>query len=134
MARVTVEDCLKIVPNRFDLVLMAAHRSRELSEGHKALVPRDGDKNPVIALREIAEERIPLGTIRESLVRAFQKQLEDEEEIIDGTGKESSTNDVESSVKSIETNPAQDMMARAMSRAGAHFEDAPAPASALPKT
>ena len=68
MARVTVEDCIDKVPNRFDLVLLAAHRAREISSGSELTVDRDRDKNPVVALREIADETITAVTLRESAI------------------------------------------------------------------
>ena len=67
MARVTVEDCVRLVPNRFDLVLMAAQRAREISSGAALTVDRDNDKNPVVALREIADETIDLDTVSRQL-------------------------------------------------------------------
>jgi len=79
MARVTVEDCVDKVPNRFDLVLMAAHRARELSAGEPATVEIDNDKNPVVALREIAEESIPTEDMRERAIEALQRQIEVDE-------------------------------------------------------
>ncbi len=84
MARVTVEDCIEKVPNRFELVLLAARRAREISAGASLTVPRDNDKNPVIALREISEETLSLGAIRESIIKSMQKNLladEDENEL-----------------------------------------------------
>ncbi|MBI1954020.1 MAG: DNA-directed RNA polymerase subunit omega [Proteobacteria bacterium] len=81
MARVTVEDCILNVPNRFELVLLASKRARDLSSGAHVTVPRDNDKNPVIALREIAENTIQIDGIRESLIRFMQRhQLTDESE------------------------------------------------------
>ena len=68
MARVTVEDCIEKIPNRFDLVMVAARRSRDVSSGAEINIERDNDKNPVVALREIAEEMIPVGEISESLI------------------------------------------------------------------
>lgn len=79
MARVTVEDCVLKVPNRFDLVMMAAHRSRGISAGAPLTVDRDNDKNPVVALREIAEETIGLDDVRESVVRSLQRHVENDE-------------------------------------------------------
>ena len=79
MARVTVEDCVEKVPNRFDLVLLAAQRARDISAGATMEIDRDNDKNPVVALREIAEATVPLEGIREGLVRRFQKQAERDE-------------------------------------------------------
>ena len=85
MARVTVEDCVQKVPNRFELVMLASQRAREISAGAKETVERDNDKNPVIALREIADETVELEHLRESLVRSLQRHLpfddvEEEEE------------------------------------------------------
>ena len=68
MARVTVEDCVEKIPNRFDLVLLAAHRSRNISAGAELTVDRDNDKTPVVSLRELAEETLNLDDLRESLV------------------------------------------------------------------
>src|SRR3954468_16042928 len=79
MARVTVEDCVVKVPNRFDLVLLAAQRAREIASGAPLTVERDDDKNPVIALREVAEETIALEQLRDSLVRGMQKHVEMDE-------------------------------------------------------
>ena len=79
MARVTVEDCVIKVPNRFDLVLLAAQRAREIASGAPLTVERDDDKNPVIALREVAEETIALDQLRDSLVRGMQKHVEMDE-------------------------------------------------------
>ena len=79
MARVTVEDCVTKVPNRFDLVLYAAHRSRQISAGEELTVEEDRDKNPVIALREIAEETIPAEDLRESLITSMQRHVEVDE-------------------------------------------------------
>lgn len=84
MARVTVEDCIEKVPNRFELVLLAARRAREISAGASLTLPRDNDKNPVIALREISEETISLDAIRENIVKGMQKNVfidEDENEL-----------------------------------------------------
>lgn len=79
MARVTVEDCVDKVDNRFDLVLMAAHRSRLISSGVPILVDRDKDKNPVVALREIADVRIQPEDLREDLIHSLQKHVEVDE-------------------------------------------------------
>ena len=76
MARVTVEDCVTKVPNRFDLVMMASQRSREIAWGEDLTVERDNDKNPVVALREIADETVPVDTLRESMIRGMQKHVE----------------------------------------------------------
>ena len=79
MARVTVEDCVESIPNRFELVMLAAKRSREISSGSYLTVERDDDKNPVCALREIADETVPLDELREELVRGLQKHIEVDE-------------------------------------------------------
>ena len=76
MARVTVEDCVLQVPNRFDLVMLAAQRARGLGAGAELRVERDRDKNPVVALREIAEQKLDLSGIQESLVKSLQKRIE----------------------------------------------------------
>ncbi len=79
MARITVEDCIDKVPNRFDLVLLAAHRAREISLGSELTVDRDNDKNPVVALREIADETLTSDQIRESAIESKQLQIEVDE-------------------------------------------------------
>tara|TARA_Y100001934_G_C11746039_1_gene492519 strand:+ start:185 stop:565 length:381 start_codon:yes stop_codon:yes gene_type:complete len=79
MARVTVEDCVERVPNRFELVMLAAKRSRAISSGSVLTIERDNDKNPVCALREIADETVPLDKLREELVRGLQKHIEIDE-------------------------------------------------------
>lgn len=82
MARVTVEDCIEKIPNRFRLVLLAAHRARNISAGSALTIDRDNDKNPVVALREIADETLDMDTLKESLITGLQRVLpsEDEEE------------------------------------------------------
>lgn len=79
MARVTVEDCVLRVPNRFELVLLAAQRSRNLGAGAPLSLDRDNDKNPVVALREIAEGTVELRELESSLIRGLQKVVEIEE-------------------------------------------------------
>ena len=79
MARVTVEDCIDKVPNRFELVLLASHRARTISQGAPLTVDRDNDKNPVVALREIADETIDKDDVREDLVHSMQKHVEVDE-------------------------------------------------------
>ena len=79
MARVTVEDCVVQVPNRFELVLLAAQRAREITSGAPLSLDRDDDKNPVVALREIAEEKLVLDHLQDSLVRGMQKHVEMDE-------------------------------------------------------
>ena len=79
MARVTVEDCVDKVPNRFELVMLAAHRAREISEGASLTVDRDNDKNPVVSLREIAEESQSAEELRERMIESHQTQIEVDE-------------------------------------------------------
>lgn len=79
MARVTVEDCIEKVENRFDLVLLAAHRARMVSSGAQITVPRDNDKNPVVALREIGDGTISPEDLQEDLVHSLQKYVEVDE-------------------------------------------------------
>ncbi|TMV03716.1 DNA-directed RNA polymerase subunit omega [Ruegeria sediminis] len=79
MARVTVEDCVDKVPNRFELVMLAAHRAREISAGAAITVDRDNDKNPVVSLREIADETQSADDLRERLIEANQTQIEVDE-------------------------------------------------------
>ncbi|MFD1159560.1 DNA-directed RNA polymerase subunit omega [Roseovarius aestuarii] len=79
MARVTTEDCVDKVPNRFDLVMLAAHRAREISAGAPITVDRDNDKNPVVSLREIAEETQSADELRERLIESNQTQIEVDE-------------------------------------------------------
>lgn len=79
MARVTVEDCVTQVPNRFDLVMLAAQRARDISAGAQLTVDRDRDKNPVVALREIAEVTVPLDELNEAIIKGMQKHAEVDE-------------------------------------------------------
>ena len=79
MARVTVEDCIESVKNRFELVMLASQRARSLSSGSELTVERDNDKNPVVALREIAEDKLNLEEIEGSLVKSLQKHIESDE-------------------------------------------------------
>ena len=83
MARVTVEDCVKKIPNRFDLVIAAAQRSREISNGVAIEVDRDNDKNPVVSLREIATEAVDAESLQERFIRSMQKNLIKEENNIE---------------------------------------------------
>ena len=77
MARVTVEDCVKVIESRFELILIAAERSRTLSKGAAPLLDRDRDKNPVVALREIAENKLDLEQTKDTLVKGLQKYHEE---------------------------------------------------------
>jgi DNA-directed RNA polymerase subunit omega len=79
MARVTVEDCVVKVPNRFDLVLVAAQRAREITAGAPLTLDRDDDKNPVVALREIADETVVIDRLQDQLIRGMQKHVEVDE-------------------------------------------------------
>ena len=86
MARVTVEDCVLKVPNRFELVMMAAQRAREIASGAPLSIERDNDKNPVVALREIADETVSLEFLKNALIKGHQKHVEPdepEEEIVE---------------------------------------------------
>ena len=86
MARVTVEDCVDKIPNRFDLVLLAAQRAREISGGAEMTIDRDRDKNPVVALREIAEQTIKPKDLQEAVVTNLQKILPDDDDEFDEVG------------------------------------------------
>jgi DNA-directed RNA polymerase subunit omega len=79
MARVTVEDCVDKVPNRFELVMLAAHRAREIQSGSPLTVDRDNDKNPVVSLREIADETQSAESLRERMIESHQTQIEVDE-------------------------------------------------------
>ena len=104
MARVTVEDCIDKVENRFDLVLLASHRARMVSSGAQITIDRDNDKNPVVALREIADAAISPGDLKEDLIHALQKYVEvDEPEaesvpLIGGSGEGVDADDTEVAV------------------------------------
>lgn len=86
MARVTVEDCVDKIPNRFDLVLLAAQRAREISGGAELTLDRDRDKNPVVALREIAEQTVKPAELRETLITSMQRVLPDDDDDMDDVG------------------------------------------------
>ncbi|MDO4184613.1 MAG: DNA-directed RNA polymerase subunit omega [Rhodospirillales bacterium] len=79
MARVTVEDCIDKIPNRYDLVMISTQRAKDISSGAPIMVERDNDKNPVVALREIAEEKVNIEELQKSLVMGLQKYVEVEE-------------------------------------------------------
>ncbi len=79
MARVTIEDCIDKLPNRFELVLLAAHRARNIAQGQQITVDRDNDKDPVVSLREIASTSINSDDLREEFIHAMQKQVEMDE-------------------------------------------------------
>ena len=84
MARVTVEDCIDKVENRFELVLLAGHRARQISQGAPITVDRDNDKNPVVALREIADESLSPDDLKEDLIHSLQKHVEVDEPEAEG--------------------------------------------------
>ena len=86
MARVTVEDCVDKIPNRFDLVLLAAQRARQVSGGAELTIDRDRDKNPVVALREIAEETVKPKQLEEALISGLQRVQVDDDEAPDEVG------------------------------------------------
>ena len=79
MARVTVEDCILKVDNRFELIVLASHRGREITAGAELTLPRDNDKNPVVSLREIAEETIAVEDLKEEMIVSMQNQIMDDE-------------------------------------------------------
>src|SRR6201991_1562160 len=101
MARVTVEDCIDKVENRFELVLLASHRARLISQGSSITIDRDNDKNPVVALREIADETLAPDDLKEDLIHSLQKHVEVDEpeadatEITDATGTTASAADAD---------------------------------------
>ena len=86
MARVTVEDCVDKVPNRFDLVLLSAQRARQISGGAELTIERDRDKNPVVALREVAETTVKPRDLEESLIGSLQRVQVDEDDVADEVG------------------------------------------------
>jgi len=86
MARVTVEDCVDKIPNRFDLVLLASQRARQISGGAELTLDRDRDKNPVVALREIAEETVMPDELQEALIGNLQKVQVDDDDAVDEMG------------------------------------------------
>jgi len=109
MARVTVEDCVKIIDNRFELILVASERARSLSKGAEPLLDRDRDKNPVVALREIAEKVLDLEATQAELIKGLQKYHEEdlsEQENDDAEIKEPQQLD-EELIKDLETNADQ---------------------------
>jgi DNA-directed RNA polymerase subunit omega len=108
MARVTVEDCIDKVDNRFELVLLAGHRARQISQGAQITVPRDNDKNPVVALREIAEETLSPGDLKEDLIHSLQKHVEVDEPESDG---QELTDQTEAATLAADTDEAEENIA-----------------------
>ena len=98
MARVTVEDCIEKIPNRFDLVLTAAQRARSIQKGELLTIDRDNDKNPVVALREIAAETIEPDRLKDSIVKGMQRLNQNEERVIDDDAAEMAKIDLEEMV------------------------------------
>ncbi len=133
MARVTVEDCIVHVPNRFELVMSAAQRAREVSAGAGLEVPRDNDKNPVVALREIADSRVSVDRLRESIIQG-QRRTVGEEEGEEEEGVEYLLGDTESPVGEAEAEPASSETSgegeAPAAEAVAEGEEAPAEADA----
>ena len=95
MARVTVEDCIDKVDNRFELVLLASHRARQISQGSQITIDRDNDKNPVVALREIADETLYPDDLKEDLIHSLQKHVEVDEPEPDPSALVSTSSDAE---------------------------------------
>lgn len=98
MARVTVEDCIEKIPNRFELVLAAAHRARMISSGGQITVDRDNDKNPVVALREIGDGTISPDDLKEDLIHSLQKYVEVDEPEMDTAPRIETSSDEEGPV------------------------------------
>ena len=95
MARVTVEDCIEKIPNRFELVLTAGQRARAIQKGENLTIDRDNDKNPVVALREIAAETIDKDRIQDTIVRGLQRLNEREEEIVSDEASDEARNEMD---------------------------------------
>ncbi|WP_024586249.1 DNA-directed RNA polymerase subunit omega [Aliihoeflea sp. 2WW] len=93
MARVTVEDCIDKVDNRFELVLLAGHRARQISQGAAITIDRDNDKNPVVALREIADETLSPEDLKEDLIHSLQKHVEVDEPEVEAPALSTETGD-----------------------------------------
>jgi DNA-directed RNA polymerase subunit omega len=94
MARVTVEDCIVKVPNRFELVMLAAQRAREISAGAQMTIERDNDKNPVVALREIAGAGVNLDALTNNVITGLQRHVENDEPEEEGQGFGTGTGDI----------------------------------------
>ena len=113
MARVTIEDCILKVPNRFDLVMLASRRARDISSGSELTIERDRDKNPVVALREIAEERVDFDELRESAIQSLQRFVESDEseEEIDELGVPTELKTSDDGGRNMDEEMAEDMLA-----------------------
>lgn len=110
MARVTVEDCIDKVENRFELVLLAGHRARQISQGAAITIDRDNDKNPVVALREIADEKLAPGDIKEDLIHSLQKHVEIDEPEADAAALLAESEDASDAADAPEENVSFDRM------------------------
>ena len=110
MARVTVEDCIDKVENRFELVLLASHRARQISQGAPITVDRDNDKNPVVALREIADESLSPDDLKEDLIHSLQKHVEVDEPEADAAALIAESEEAPESADVAEDNIAFDRM------------------------
>ena len=110
MARVTVEDCIDKVDNRFELVLLASHRARLISQGAAITIDRDNDKNPVVALREIADETLSPGDLKEDLIHSLQKHVEIDEPEADAAALIAESEEAPESADVAEDNIAFDRM------------------------
>ena len=110
MARVTVEDCIDKVENRFELVLLAGHRARQISQGAAITIDRDNDKNPVVALREIADEKLAPGDIKEDLIHSLQKHVEIDEPEADAAALLAESEDASDAADAPEENISFDRM------------------------
>ena len=96
MARVTVEDCIEKIPNRFELVLTAGQRARAIQKGEILTIDRDNDKNPVVALREIAAETIDKTKVQDAIIRGLQRLNDREEEVLADEASDEARNEMES--------------------------------------
>ena len=104
MARITVEDCIEKINNRFDLVVFAAQRGREISAGDQITIERDNDKNTVVSLREIAESTVDVKELKESLILSMQKQIVEEENENEDETEEVISDSAENIINDIEKN------------------------------
>jgi DNA-directed RNA polymerase subunit omega len=112
MARVTVEDCVDKVENRFELVLLAGHRARQISQGSQITIDRDNDKNPVVALREIADETISPEDLKEDLIHSMQKHVEIDEPEADSTTIEANdlSEEIQEEITSFDQNSEEELL------------------------
>src|SRR5262245_65981370 len=124
MARVTVEDCILKIPNRFDLVMLAAQRARDVSSGAALTIDRDNDKNPVVALREIAESTVYIESLQNSVVQGLRKHVETEEPVEEG-GFGSGDTDILSDLTQVEAEGAEESEDIEEDDLEGEFEDEP---------